>query len=57
MSVPPPEPPPLVEDPRVAEALVRISDLDAVPLPEHHERLVRAHEVLHGVLHPDPADR
>ena len=53
---PAPEPPP-VDDPRVAEALQRISDLDEVPLSEHHDRLVRAHEVLHDVLHPDPAAR
>ena len=46
--------PPDVDHPGVAEALRQVADLDAVPLDEHHDRLSRAHEVLHGVLHPDP---
>lgn len=57
MSASTPEPPPAVDDPRLADALAAISDLDGVPLAEHHDRLVQAHEVLHDVLHPDAPGR
>lgn len=46
--------PPDVDHAGVAEALQQVADLDSVPLAEHHDRLSRAHEVLHGVLHPEP---
>jgi hypothetical protein len=45
---------PEADHPQVAEALRQVADLDDRPLAEHHDRLSRAHEVLHGVLHPDP---
>jgi hypothetical protein len=45
--------PPTVDHPEVAEALRLVADLEDRPLSEHHERLSRAHEGLHGVLHPD----
>lgn len=48
-------PVPPVGHPRLAESLQRISDLDAQPLAEHHDRLVEVHEVLQAVLHPDSA--
>ena len=44
--------PPAVDHPAVAEALALVADLDEQPVEAHHERLSRAHEVLHGVLHP-----
>lgn len=49
--------PPVVDHPEVAEALALVADLDEQPLEDHHGRLSRVHEVLHGVLHPDTADR
>ncbi len=49
------DPVPAVDHPELAEALQRISDLDASSLADHHDRLVEVHEVLHAVLHPDPA--
>jgi DNA topoisomerase IB len=52
-----PDPVPVVDHPRLAEALERISDLDARPLTEHHDRLVEVHEVLDQVLHADPGSR
>jgi hypothetical protein len=52
----PPSVPP-VEHPVVAEALQQVADLDERPLSEHHDRLSRAHEVLHAVLHPEPDAR
>ncbi|WP_375426213.1 hypothetical protein [uncultured Friedmanniella sp.] len=52
---PGPGPVPTVEDPRLAEALERLGDLDGRPLSEHHDRLAGVHEVLHDVLHPDAA--
>ncbi len=49
--------PPAVEHPEVAAALDQVADLDDRPLAEHHDRLSRVHEVLHGVLHPEPGPR
>jgi len=49
--------PPVVDHPVVAAALREVADLDDRPLPEHHDRLSRAHEVLHGVLHPEQDPR
>jgi len=49
--------PPEVDHPAVAEALQLVADLDDQPLEGHHERLSRVHDVLHGVLQPDPAAR
>ena len=46
--------PPEVDHPVIAEALQEVADLDDRPLAEHQSRLSRVHEVLHGVLHPDP---
>nr|WP_294695201.1 hypothetical protein [uncultured Friedmanniella sp.] len=55
----PPQPPvpPAVDHPEVADALALVADLDDQPLEDHHGRLSRVHEVLHGVLHPDTRDR
>lgn len=50
---PPRDPVPAVDHPRLAEALARISDLDEMPLGDHHDRLIEVHDVLHDVLHPD----
>ncbi|SDS27012.1 hypothetical protein SAMN04488543_1405 [Friedmanniella luteola] len=49
--------PPAVDHPDVAAALRLVADLDDQPLDQHHERLSRVHEVLHGVLHPGPPAR
>ena len=54
---PPAPAPPAVDHPEVAEALRRVADLDDQPLEIHHERLSRAHEVLHAVLQPGPPAR
>lgn len=35
---------------RVDEVLADLTDLDAAPLHEHHDRLAAAHEKLHGLL-------
>ena len=56
-TVPATPPPPAVDNPEVAAALRLVADLDDQPLGVHHERLSRVHEVLHGVLHPDPPAR
>ena len=42
--------PPPTEDAAIDEALLALGDLGATPLPEHHDRLARAHEVLHSAL-------
>ena len=44
-----------VEHPALAAALQEVAGLDDRPLAEHHERLSRAHEALHAVLHPTDA--
>ncbi len=49
-AAPAPDGPPTSDQPEVDEALRRVVDLSDVPLADHHERLERAHEVLHGVL-------
>lgn len=47
---------PTTGDPVVDDALVELDDLDSVPLADHHDRLVRAHEALQGSLdRADPA--
>lgn len=48
------ERPPITGDAEIDQALAEVSDLDHRPLVEHHDRLARAHEVLHGAL--DRAD-
>ena len=42
--------PPLTDDAAIDETMLALGDLDATPLPEHHDRLARAHEVLHSAL-------
>ena len=42
--------PPRTDDAAIDEALLALGDLSATPLPEHHDRLARAHEVLHSAL-------
>ena len=50
-------PRPTIDDPVIDDALAELDDLDAVPLADHQDRLVRAHEVLQGSLdRVDPAD-
>jgi hypothetical protein len=48
---------PVVDHPEVAEAMRLVADLDDQPLEAHHERLSRAHEVLHAVLQPGSPPR
>jgi hypothetical protein len=49
-------PAPVTGEEAVDQALAELSDLDAAPLSEHHERLAHAHDALHQVLHPqEPA--
>jgi hypothetical protein len=38
--------------PEIAAALAGLSDLDRLPVGEHHERLAAVHELLDGALHP-----
>ncbi len=45
--------PPTTGDAVIDQALARLSDLDAAPLSEQHERLSRAHEVLQQALNRD----
>ena len=48
---------PTTDDPVIDEALADLDDLDTLPLADHQDRLVRAHEVLQGSLdRVDPAD-
>jgi hypothetical protein len=47
---PDPEAPPATGDPVIDQALSELSTLGTDPLPEHHDRLTRAHEVLQGSL-------
>jgi hypothetical protein len=42
--------PPLTDDAVIDDAMLAVGDLAAAPLPEHHDRLARAHEVLHSAL-------
>lgn len=49
---------PTTDDPVIDDALADLDDLDAAPLADHQDRLVRAHEVLQGSLdraNPDPS--
>lgn len=43
---------------RVDPVLTELEGLDDQPVADHHDRLARAHEALHGVLfdQSDPAD-
>jgi hypothetical protein len=56
---PPPAeaPPPVTGEAAVDEAMAGLADLGSIPVADHHERLARAHEALHQVMHPssDPA--
>lgn len=59
-NVPPPGPDrgerPTTGDPVVDDALTELDELATLPLADHHDRLVRAHEVLQGSLdRADPA--
>lgn len=42
--------PPRTGDAEVDAALQQLADLPQRPLAEHHDRLARVHEVLHGAL-------
>ena len=42
--------PPHTGDAEVDAALQELTDLPQQPLAEHHDRLARVHEVLHGAL-------
>jgi hypothetical protein len=42
--------PPVTGDAAIDEALLALGELDTALLPEHHDRLARAHEVLHSAL-------
>jgi hypothetical protein len=42
--------PPLTGDAAIDDALLGLGELAATPLSEHHDRLARAHEVLHSAL-------
>ena len=42
--------PPVTDDAVIDDAMLAVGDLAAAPLPEHHDRLARAHEVLHSAL-------
>jgi hypothetical protein len=44
------EGPPQTGDAEVDAALQELADLSERPLAEHHDRLARVHEVLHGAL-------
>jgi hypothetical protein len=50
--------PPPTGDAEIDEAMLALGDLAASPLPEHHDRLAGAHEVLHSALEreDDPAE-
>jgi hypothetical protein len=41
----------------VDEALLGLADLTSAPLPEHHDRLAKAHEVLQDTLDRGDGDR
>ncbi len=45
--------PPGTGEEAVDDALIGLAELSSAPLPEHHDRLARAHESLHQALHPD----
>lgn len=45
-------PPPVTGEAAVDEAMAGLADLGSVPVPDHHDRLARAHEALHQVMHP-----
>ena len=51
MSEQPPEPP-VTGVPDIDRAMAQLSDLDDVPVAEHHERLARAQAVLQAALNP-----
>ena len=42
--------PPLTDDAAIDETMLALSELAETPLSEHHDRLARAHEVLHSAL-------
>lgn len=45
-------------DAEIDGALAQLADLGSMPLGEHHDRLARAHEVLHSALdRTDDPDR
>ena len=41
---------PVTGDTAIDGALAQLADLQTAPLPDHHDRLTAAHEVLHGAL-------
>lgn len=45
--------PPKTGEPEVDRALESLQGLESAPLPEHHDRLARAHEDLHRALNPE----
>ena len=42
--------PPQTGDARIDDALLGLADLASAPLSDHHDRLAKAHEVLHEAL-------
>jgi hypothetical protein len=48
--------PPLTGNATIDDALLGLADLASAPLPDHHDRLAKAHEALHEALDP-PEDQ
>lgn len=44
---------PMTGEAAVDDALLGLAELSSTPLPDHHDRLARAHESLHDALHTD----
>ncbi|MGH3340661.1 MAG: hypothetical protein ACRDPL_17775, partial [Propionibacteriaceae bacterium] len=48
--------PPLTDNATIDGALLGLADLASAPLSDHHDRLAKAHDVLHEALDP-PEDQ
>jgi len=48
--------PPPTGNATIDEALLGLADVASAPLSDHHDRLAKAHEVLHDALDP-PEDQ
>jgi hypothetical protein len=44
--------PPQTGHAAIDDALLGLADLDSTPLSDHHDRLAKAHEMLHEALDP-----
>ena len=44
--------PPTTGNATIDDALLGLADLPSAPLSDHHDRLVKAHEILHEALDP-----